>query len=247
MTAKYKAEKIVPYKGNESKTTQVKSMFDSIALTYDKLNITLSFGIDRIWRRKALNRLKKFSPKTVLDVATGTADLAILASRRLGAEKVTGIDLSEGMLSVGRKKVEKENLSGKITLLCQDCLKMEFADNSFDAVTVAFGVRNFEDLEKGYREMYRVLKPGGVLMVLELSTPQAFPMKQLYNFYSSQLIPFVGRIISDDGEAYDYLNKSVKAVPQGDEMLSIFKKAGFKETIHYRYTSGICTNYMGVK
>ena len=180
-------------------------------------------------------------------VATGTADLAILASRRLDSEKVTGIDLSEGMLSVGRKKVEKENLSGKITLLCQDCLKMEFADNSFDAVTVAFGVRNFEDLEKGYREMYRVLKPGGVLMVLELSTPQAFPMKQLYNFYSSQLIPFVGRIISDDGEAYDYLNKSVKAVPQGDEMLSIFKKAGFKETIHYRYTSGICTNYMGVK
>ena len=146
MTAKYKAEKIVPYKGNESKTTQVKSMFDSIALTYDKLNITLSFGIDRIWRRKALNRLKKFSPKTVLDVATGTADLAILASRRLGAEKVTGIDLSEGMLSVGRKKVEKENLSGKITLLCQDCLKMEFADNSFDAVTVAFGVRNFEEI-----------------------------------------------------------------------------------------------------
>ena len=117
------------------------------------------------------------------------------------------------MLSVGRKKVEKENLSGKITLLCQDCLKMEFADNSVDAVTVAFGVRNFEDLEKGYREMYRVLKPGGVLMVLELSTPQAFPMKQLYNFYSSQLIPFVGRIISDDGEAYDYLYKSVQAVP----------------------------------
>lgn len=247
MTKQYKAEKIVPYNDNEAKTKQVKTMFDSIAKTYDKLNITLSFGIDRIWRRKALAALKKHSPSTILDVATGTGDLAILAYKKLSPEKITGIDLSEGMLEVGREKVAKENLENNITLLCQDCLNLEFADNTFDAVTVGFGVRNFENISKGYAEMFRVLKPGGVLMVLELSTPEKFPMNILYNFYSSKVIPTVGKLVSSDTKAYSYLNQSIRAVPQGEEMAAIFRNVGFKTVKFSRYTFGICTCYIGIK
>lgn len=247
MSGKYKAEKIKPYNGEESKTTQVERMFDSIAVTYDKLNITLSLGIDRIWRRKALNTLKAYAPRQILDVATGTGDLAILTAKRLSPEKVTGIDLSEGMLAVGRQKVKAEGLEAVIDMECQDCLNLQFADNTFDAITVAFGVRNFENLEKGFAEMYRVLKPGGVLLVLELSTPEHFPMKQLYGFYSNTVIPTVGKMISKDASAYDYLNKSVKAVPQGEVMADIFRQVGFRNVQFTGYTFGICTNYRGVK
>ncbi|MEG1586473.1 MAG: bifunctional demethylmenaquinone methyltransferase/2-methoxy-6-polyprenyl-1,4-benzoquinol methylase UbiE, partial [Bacteroidales bacterium] len=222
-------------------------MFDSIAHSYDQLNITLSMGIDRIWRRRAMAALKPYAPKQMLDVATGTGDLAILSAQRLKPKRVTGIDLSEGMLAIGRQKVQRAGLEQLVVMECQDCLNLQFEDNSFDAITVAFGVRNFEDLEKGFREMYRVLKPGGVLLVLELSTPQRFPMKQLYTFYSATVIPFFGRLISKDRAAYDYLNKSVQVVPQGEEMASIFRNTGFKQVRFSRYTFGICTNYMGEK
>lgn len=247
MDKKYKAEKIVPYNSEEAKSKQVKNMFDSIAATYDKLNITLSFGIDRIWRRKALASLKKFEPKKMLDVATGTGDLAILAYKKLRPDNIVGIDLSEGMLKVGREKIEAEKLQNFISLDCQDCLNLNFEDNTFDAITVGFGVRNFENIQKGYAEMYRVLKPGGVLMVLELSTPEKFPMKQLYKFYSSTVIPTIGNIISKDKKAYDYLNQSIKAVPQGEDMARIFKNVGFRNVEFTRYTFGICTKYSGIK
>ncbi len=247
MSVKYKAEKVTPYQGDESKTVQVERMFDSIATTYDTLNITLSMGIDRIWRRKALDTLRPYAPMRMLDVATGTGDLAILSARRLQPQQIVGIDLSEGMLAVGREKVKAENLESVITLECQDCLNLNFPDDTFDAITVAFGVRNFENLEKGYAEMYRVLKPGGVLLVLELSTPERFPMKQLYQFYSASVIPTVGKLISKDASAYDYLNKSVKVVPQGEEMASIFRNTGFRDVRFERYTFGICSCYRGVK
>ncbi|MEG0948431.1 MAG: bifunctional demethylmenaquinone methyltransferase/2-methoxy-6-polyprenyl-1,4-benzoquinol methylase UbiE [Bacteroidales bacterium] len=247
MPKKYQAEKIVPYQGKESKTTQIERMFDSIAHSYDKLNVTLSMGIDRLWRRSALKSLKPYAPKQILDVATGTGDLAILAARKLKPQRVTGIDLSEGMLAIGRQKVSKAGLDHLVVMECQDCLNLQFEDNSFDAITVAFGVRNFEELEKGFAEMYRVLKPGGVLLVLELSTPQSFPMKQLYAFYSFTVIPFLGRMISKDRSAYEYLNKSVKAVPQGEVMASIFRNVGFRNVCFDKYTFGICTNYRGEK
>jgi ubiquinone/menaquinone biosynthesis methyltransferases len=247
MSKKYKAENILPYEGKDSKGTQIKRMFDSIAHTYDSLNITLSMGIDRLWRRSAMNSLKPFVPKTILDVATGTADMAILENRMLSPDKIVGIDLSEGMLEVGREKVRQNGMENVISLECQDCLDLKFQDNSFDAITVGFGVRNFESLEKGFAEMFRVLRPGGVLLVLELSTPESFPMKQLYNFYSSTVIPTLGKIVSKDKSAYDYLNKSVKAVPQGSEMASIFRNAGFDDVTFDRYTFGICTNYRGIK
>ena len=247
MPKKYKAEKVLPYEDKAPKTTQIKRMFDSIAHSYDMLNRTLSFGIDKIWRNNAMKALRPFAPKRILDVATGTGDLAILAARKLKPESVVGIDLSQGMLDVGVTKVAKAGLSGVVTMECQDCLNLTFEDNSFDAITVAFGVRNFENLEKGYAEMYRVLKPGGVLLVLELSTPQKFPMKQLYKFYSSTIIPLFGRLVSKDRSAYDYLNKSVQVVPQGEAMAEIFRKQGFRDVKFKEYTFGICTNYMGVK
>ena len=247
MTQQYKAEKVLPYDDGASKTSQVERMFDSIAQTYDSLNITLSFGIDRLWRRRALKTLAARGPKQVLDVATGTGDFAILAARRLRPERVLGIDLSEGMLSVGRRKVEREGLQNVIELEAQDCLNLQLPDETFDAVTVAFGVRNFEDIERGYREMHRVLRPGGTLLVLELSTPERAPMKQLYGFYSSRVIPFVGRLFSKDHSAYDYLNRSVQAVPQGEGMAQIFRNAGFRDVSFRRYTFGICTCYVGTK
>jgi demethylmenaquinone methyltransferase/2-methoxy-6-polyprenyl-1,4-benzoquinol methylase len=247
MTQKYQAEKVMPYADGASKTSQVERMFDSIAHTYDSLNITLSFGIDRLWRRRALRTLAQRKPQQVLDVATGTGDFAILAARKLRPQRVLGIDLSEGMLAVGRKKVAREGLTDVIELEAQDCLNLGLADDSFDAVTVAFGVRNFEDIERGYREMHRVLRPGGTLLVLELSTPEHFPMKQLYGFYSSTVIPLVGRLFSRDRSAYDYLNRSVRAVPQGEGMAAIFRKAGFRDVSFKRYTCGICTCYVGVK
>ncbi len=247
MPKKYKAEKILPYQEDGSKTSQIKRMFDSIAHSYDALNKMLSLGIDRLWRANAMRSLKPYAPQQMLDVATGTGDLAILAAQKLKPTHIVGVDLSPGMLAVGQEKVDKAGLNGVVSMACEDCMQLSFADNTFDAITVAFGVRNFERLAQGYEEMYRVLKPGGVLLVLELSTPEHAPMKQLYQFYSATVIPFVGRLVSKDRSAYDYLNKSVKAVPQGEEMAEIFRQVGFKEVHFERYTFGICTNYMGVK
>lgn len=243
----YEAEKIVPYSSDENKGAQVEKMFDSIAENYDTLNHTLSMGIDRGWRKQGLNMLKKLNPKTVLDIATGTGDLAIEAYEILKPESILGIDISEKMMDVGRKKVEKAKLSDVITFQKQDCMALDLPDNSFDAAVVAFGIRNFEDLDKGLKEILRVLKPGGELMILELSTPNTFPMKQGYWLYSRLFIPTVGRLISKDKAAYSYLPKSIEAFIQGKDMTKTLLKNGFKEASYKTYTMGICSMYLGVK
>lgn len=243
----YQSEKILPYNGREKKSTQVRRMFDSIAHRYDTLNHTLSFGFDKGWRRKGVAFLKPFAPKTILDIATGTGDLAILMCRMLRPDKVVGADISEGMMEVGKKKVEAEGLADQISFDRQDCTALTYPTDSFDAVTAAFGVRNFEDTEKGISEMYRVLKPGGHLMILELSTPERFPMKQLYRLYSSTVIPFIGKCLSRQREAYKYLPESIKVVPQGKVMTDLLTRCGFKEARSRTFTFGICSLYTGTK
>lgn len=243
----YEAEKIVPYSDSESKGVQVERMFDSIAENYDTLNHTLSMGIDRGWRKKGLATLKKLNPQSILDIATGTGDLAIQAYDILKPESILGIDISEGMMQVGRQKAEKAGLSGTIRFERQDCMALELADNSFDAAMVAFGVRNFEDLDKGLKEILRVLKPGGQLMILELTTPRHFPMKQAYWLYSKLFIPTVGRLISKDRTAYLYLPKSIQAFIQGKDMVNTLLKNGFTAASYKTYTFGICTMYLASK
>lgn len=243
----YDAEKIVPYSNDENKGVQVERMFDSIAENYDTLNHTLSMGIDRGWRKKGLSMLKKLNPQSILDIATGTGDLAIQACDILKPAKILGIDISEGMMEVGRQKVQKAGLTDTISFDRQDCMALELADNSFDAAIVAFGVRNFEDLDKGLKEILRVLKPGGQLMILELTTPQHFPMKQAYWMYSRLFIPTIGRLISKDRTAYSYLPKSIEAFIQGKEMTNTLLKNGFSEALYKTYTFGICTMYLASK
>ncbi len=240
-------EKILPYNDEEGKKIQVQRMFDSIAGTYDQLNHTLSFGIDKIWRRKGIAFLRTFSPQTILDIATGTGDLAISMQQKLKANQIIGADISEGMMNVGRKKVAEAGLSDCITFEQQDCTALTYADNSFDAVTAAFGVRNFEDIEQGLTEMYRVLKPGGHLMILELSTPEHFPMKQLYRIYSKVIIPNIGRLFSKENVAYSYLPASIKVVPQGKKMEGLLEKQGFKNARAKELTFGICSLYTATK
>ncbi|MDR1090470.1 MAG: bifunctional demethylmenaquinone methyltransferase/2-methoxy-6-polyprenyl-1,4-benzoquinol methylase UbiE [Prevotella sp.] len=243
----YEAEKIVPYSDSENKGVQVERMFDSIAENYDTLNHTLSMGIDRGWRKKGLASLRKFNPQSVLDIATGTGDLAIQAYGILKPRSILGTDISEGMMEVGRQKVAKAGLSDIIRFERQDCMDLKLEDNSFDAAMVAFGVRNFEDLDKGLKEILRVLKPEGQLMILELTSPQYFPMKQAYWLYSRLFIPAVGRLISKDRTAYSYLPKSIKAFIQGKDMAGTLLKNGFKEASYKTYTFGICTMYMASK
>ena len=243
----YGSETILPYNKEEQKGTQVKRMFDSIAGTYDLLNHTLSFGIDKIWRRKGIAFLRPFSPQSILDIATGTGDLAISMHRKLKANRIIGADISEGMMQVGREKVAKAGLSEYISFEQQDCTALTYPDNSFDAVTAAFGVRNFENIEQGIAEMFRVLKPGGHLMILELSTPEHFPMKQLYNFYFIHILPFVGGVISGNRKAYEYLPASVFAFPQGKDFLDIMRSAGYSNVSQQRLTFGIASLYVGEK
>ena len=243
----YGSEKILPYNNEEQKGTQVKRMFDNIASTYDRLNHTLSFGIDKIWRRKGIAYLRPFQPKYLLDIATGTGDLAISMQRTLKANHIIGADISEGMMEVGRKKVAEAGLSDTISFEQQDCTALTYADNTFDAVTAAFGVRNFENIEQGIAEMYRVLKPGGHLMILELSTPEHFPMKQLYRIYSKTVIPFIGRLISKENTAYSYLPASIKVVPQGKVMTDLLGRVGFREVQVRTFTFGICSLYTSAK
>ena len=238
---------VVPYKDKQgSKKEQVATMFDNISGKYDFLNHFLSLGIDIAWRKKAIRYLKKDQPKQILDIATGTGDFAIEALA-LNPDKVTGVDISEGMLSVGREKMKKKGLSDRIELLGGDSEQLQFPDNNFDAVIVAFGVRNFEHLEKGIADMYRVLKPGGKTVILEFSKPKHFPFKQLYNFYFKWILPKIGNTISKDQAAYTYLPESVRAFPDGDDFLSVLKKVGFKDTKCKALTLGISSIYIGTK
>jgi demethylmenaquinone methyltransferase/2-methoxy-6-polyprenyl-1,4-benzoquinol methylase len=243
----YPQESIKPYNEDEKKSVQVERMFDNIAPAYDQLNHTLSWGIDKSWRKKAINWLKPFQPQRMMDVATGTGDFAIQACRVLNPKELIGTDISEGMMNVGRQKVKDAGLEGRISFAKEDCTALTFPDNRFDAITVAFGVRNFEDLDKGLREIHRVLDTNGKLVILELSEPDWFPMKQLYALYSKVVIPTLGKLLSKDRSAYTYLPQSIKAFPQGEVMKGIILKAGFREAHFKRLTLGICTLYTATK
>ena len=238
---------IKPYNDDEKKSVQVEKMFDNIAPAYDQLNHALSWNIDKSWRRKAINWLKPFHPQRMMDVATGTGDFAIQACRILQPEELIGTDISEGMMNVGREKVKAAGLESRISFAKEDCTALTFPDKRFDAITVAFGVRNFEDLDKGLREIHRVLDDNGKLVILELSEPDWFPMKQLYAIYSKVVIPTLGKLLSKDQSAYTYLPQSIKAFPQGEIMTDIIRKAGFSQVNFKRLTLGICTLYLATK
>lgn len=238
---------VKPYKNSDDqKKQQVEQMFDNIAHKYDFLNHFLSLGIDKLWRKKAIRILSKYNHNSILDVATGTGDFAVTAIC-LKPEIVTGFDLSANMIEVGRKKVEKLRLQDKIQFVKGDSENMPFPDASYDAITVGFGVRNFENLEKGLAEFYRVLKSDGVAVILEFSKPRYFPMKQLYNFYFLRILPWLGNRISKDQSAYTYLPESVMAFPDDQAFLEILKKTGFKNAYQTRLTFGIATIYLAQK
>lgn len=238
---------VKPYKQSElGKKEQISEMFDNVSSKYDFLNHFLSLGIDIIWRKKVVNIIKKTKAKKILDIATGTGDLAI-AMRKVNPEKIIGLDLSKGMLEQGRKKVEKNGLSNLIEMVLGDSENLPFEDDTFDAITVSFGVRNFEDLNKGLKEINRVLKPKGTFVILEFSQPGKFPMKQLYKIYSKNILPFLGNLISKDNKAYTYLYESVEAFPYGKELLSILKKNNFVNCKATELTYGISTIYHSMK
>jgi demethylmenaquinone methyltransferase/2-methoxy-6-polyprenyl-1,4-benzoquinol methylase len=228
-----------------SKKAQIEEMFDAISPKYDFLNRALSLGIDRIWRKKAIESLREIQPKLILDVATGTGDLAIEALK-LNPERVTGIDISEGMLSKGRVKLQNAGITN-IELIKGDSEKIAYGDNTFDAVTVAFGVRNFENLTEGLKEMNRVMRPGGKIAILEFSKPTVFPVKQFYNFYFKRILPTMGNKLSKSKNAYTYLPESVGAFPDGKEFLNIMTSSGYKNCSQRRFMFGICTLYNGSK
>ncbi|MGN1260567.1 MAG: bifunctional demethylmenaquinone methyltransferase/2-methoxy-6-polyprenyl-1,4-benzoquinol methylase UbiE, partial [Alloprevotella sp.] len=212
----YKQEKIKPYGEEGEKGRQVEHMFDRIAHSYDLLNHCLSLGIDKRWRRAAINSLRPYAPKKMLDVATGTGDFALLAARTLGPESLLGVDISEGMLEVGRKKILQAGLADVVSFRREDCMALSLPDGEYDALTVAYGIRNFQDLDRGLSEMYRVLRPGGRLVIIELTAPRRFPMRQLFWLYSHVLMPLVGRLVSRDSKAYSYLPATMEAFPQGE-------------------------------
>ena len=243
----YKQEEIKPYGKEGEKGKLVEEMFDNIAPTYDTLNHRLSWDIDKGWRKKAIRQLLLFQPKTILDIATGTGDFAILSAKELRPQRMIGIDISEGMMKIGQKKVEAEGLQHIVSFKKDVCTHLSFDDNSFDAVTAAFGIRNFQNLDQGLSEMYRVLRPNGHLSIVELTTPVSFPMKQLFKLYSHTILPIYGKLISKDTSAYSYLTKTIEAFPQGEVMLDILRKAGFKNASFKRLTFGICTMYFATK
>ena len=245
---KYAHDQIVPFKESElSKKDQVADMFNNIAFRYDFLNRFLSAGIDIGWRKKAINELKLFNPELVLDVATGTADVALLTYKMLGTKKIIGIDIADGMLEVGRKKISEQGLSEHITLINGNSEQLSFNDNHFNGITVAFGVRNFQHLEKGLSEMLRVLKPGGKVVILEFSKPTTFGLSQLYQLYMNFITPIIGKLFSKNKEAYQYLNDSVQAFPEGATFLKIMNEVGFTQTYLKKLSFGICTIYCGSK
>lgn len=228
-----------------SKKQEVRSMFDSIAWRYDFLNHFLSFGTDFFWRRKAINEVKKrIDPGKILDIATGTCDLAI-AALRLNPDTISGIDISQRMLEEGRKKIHKKNLNKKITLSLADSEELPFEENEFDVAMVAFGIRNFESPERGLSEMFRVLRVGGIAMILEFSRPTKFPFRTFYYFYFTKVLPLFGKLFSKDGSAYNYLPSSVSTFPESEQFLVLMDKAGFSELFQRRLTGGIATIYIG--
>ncbi|QDH79141.1 bifunctional demethylmenaquinone methyltransferase/2-methoxy-6-polyprenyl-1,4-benzoquinol methylase UbiE [Echinicola soli] len=238
---------VVPYKDQqEGKKAQVANMFNNISKRYDLLNHLLSLGIDITWRKKAIKMLQKDQPKVILDIATGTGDFAIEALA-LNPERVIGVDISEGMLAEGKKKIKNKKLDHLIEMQLGDSEKLLFEENKFDAVIVSFGVRNFENLEKGLADMYRVLKPGGKTVIVEFSKPKKFPFKQGYNFYFKYILPKIGKLVSKDQSAYTYLPESVQAFPDGDKFLTVLEKVGFKNTKCRPLTFGISSIYIGEK
>lgn len=238
---------VKPYKQEDlSKKEQVAKMFNNISHKYDLLNHLLSLGIDIQWRKKAIKQLKPIQPKSILDVATGTGDFAI-QSLSLNPQKVIGVDISDGMLSVGKEKIANKKLDHIISLENGDSENLRFSDNNFDAVIVAFGVRNFEHLENGLSNMHRVLRKGGKVVILEFSKPTSFPFKQIYNFYFNSILPNIGNVISRDNSAYTYLPESVQAFPDGERFLEILNKTGFNQIECIPLTFGICSIYTGIK
>lgn len=242
----YKQESVTPY-GEGSKQEQIRRMFDKIAPSYDRLNHALSLGIDRRWRRTAVDALGKHKPQQILDIATGTGDFALLLAKRIKPQHIVGADISEGMMAVGREKVKEEGLQNVISFQHEDCMQLSFPDGSFDAVTSSYGVRNFQNLNKGLQEMQRVLRPGGHLLIVELTPPPHFPMKQLFWIYAHVVMPLLGRLISHDDSAYTYLPASMEAFPQPEQMEGILRKAGFAEVQWRRFTFGISTMYLATK
>ena len=241
------SKNITPYKDSElGKKEQVAQMFDTISGNYDGLNRVISFGIDIKWRKKVLQLVSDKNPKTVLDIATGTGDLAILMTET-SAEKIIGLDISAGMLDVGRKKIEAKKLSDKIEMILADSENMPFENDTFDAITVAFGVRNFETLEKGLSEILRVLKPNGIFVILETSVPEKTPYKQGYTFYSKNILPLIGKLFSKDNSAYQYLSESASVFPYGEALNNILRKIGFIDVISMPQTFGVATIYSATK
>jgi demethylmenaquinone methyltransferase/2-methoxy-6-polyprenyl-1,4-benzoquinol methylase len=248
MSSSLPHDQVLPYKqSDDNKKSQVALMFDQIAFRYDFLNHFLSCGIDSTWRKKAIKELIDVQPKSILDVATGTGDMALLLYRYLHPEKIIGIDISEGMLKLGREKVEKQKLKEQIDLQKGDSEAIKYDNDSFDAITSAFGVRNFEHLQQGLTEMFRVLKPGGKLVVLEFSRPRKPLFKGFYQFYMNFVAPKAGKWLSKNKEAYQYLTESVKAFPDGDEFLHILKQTGYTNTYLKTLSLGVCTIYCGSK
>ncbi|KFF16222.1 bifunctional demethylmenaquinone methyltransferase/2-methoxy-6-polyprenyl-1,4-benzoquinol methylase UbiE [Flavobacterium hydatis] len=241
------AEKITPYKDSAlGKKEQVEQMFDTISGNYDNLNRVISFGIDIKWRKKVLKIVSDKKPKIILDIATGTGDLAILMAQT-NAEKIIGLDISSGMLEVGKKKIAAKNLTQTIDMVVGDSENLPFEDNHFDAITVAFGVRNFENLEKGLAEILRVLKPDGVFVILETSVPEKTPYRQGYSFYTKNILPLIGKMFSKDNSAYGYLSESAAAFPHGEVLNNILRKIGFISVVAMPQTFGVATIYSASK
>lgn len=236
---------VKPYNNSQNKKIQVKQMFNKIAGQYDFLNRFLTFGIDNIWRKIAVKKIKN-NPKNVLDIATGTADLAIITAKFTNAE-IIGLDISDQMLKVGKEKITKNKLDSRIKLINGDAENLSFNNETFDAITVGFGVRNFENLEKGLNEIYRVIKEGGYVAILEPSYPEKFPLKQLFNFYFETLTPIIGNLISKDYKAYSYLSKSVKNFPSSNNFINQLKQIGFSKCNHYSLTFGVVSLYIAIK
>lgn len=240
-------ESVLPYGGTERKDRQIRRMFDTVAEHYDCLNHLLALGIDRRWRRKTVDILRPFHPEIILDIASGTGDLALLMCRHLQPKQVTGADISREMMAVGIRKARAAGLSNILTFEYQDCMALSCPDNSYDTVTVAFGIRNFLHLERGLSEIYRVLKPGGHIAILELSTPTCLPVKQLYRLYTGIMIAFAGGLLGLERAACNYLPVSIKAMPQGQEMVRLIKEQGFEDVNAQTFTLGICSLYTGMK